>query len=99
MTISGSDALLIELVTAAVRTTILAAIAGLLLTAFRVKATSLRLFTWTAVLYAGVCMPVIGTMLPTIPIRMPLPVSPAPTKVVINDSGTTVAALAVPIDQ
>ena len=41
---------------------------GLGLAAFRVRATSARLFTWTAVLYAALAMPMLGRMLPPLPV-------------------------------
>lgn len=80
MAIGGSEArmVLVELVSAAARTMVLAAIAGLLLAAFRVKATPLRLFTWTAVLYAGLCMPLLGGMMPSIQVPIPFGVSRSP---------------------
>ena len=91
MTISGSEGstLLLQLGIAAARTTILAAFAGLLLSAFRVKATHVRLFTWTAVLYAGLGMPLLGRMLPSLQIPVPFAAPNAPTKVVTDVSPTT----------
>ena len=67
---TGSSILLAQLVAAAVRTTVLAAGAGLLLSLFRLKATSARLFVWTAVLYAGLSMPILSWLLH--PIAVPL---------------------------
>jgi len=91
MTTSASEAgtLLVQLAMAAARTTILATVAGLLLATFRVKATRIRLFTWTAVLYAGFGMPLLG-MLPSIyiPVRYAAPT--LPVKVVSDFSPTTV---------
>ena len=63
--------LLIQLATPAVRTLALAGAAGLGLTVFRVKAASVRLFTWTAVLYAALAMPLLGWMLPPLAVPMP----------------------------
>jgi len=63
--------LLMKIVTIAGRAVLLAAGAGLGLAAFRVKSTSLRLFTWTSVLYAVAAISIIGWMLP--PIAVPLP--------------------------
>jgi beta-lactamase regulating signal transducer with metallopeptidase domain len=62
---------------AAARTMVLAAGAGLLLTLLRVKSASMRLFTWTAVIYAGLALPVLAWLLPPIPIRVPFSPSPA----------------------
>ncbi|MFZ0563162.1 MAG: M56 family metallopeptidase [Terriglobales bacterium] len=63
--------LLDPLATAAVRSLALSGVAGLALTAFRVKATSARLFTWTAVLCAALAMPLLQRMLPTLPVSAP----------------------------
>ena len=76
MTPSGAIAecgnLLLELVIAGARTTLVAAIAGLLLKSFRVKASSARLLTWKTVLLAGLLMPVLPSFLPAV--RVPVPV-------------------------
>lgn len=92
MTTSACEAgtLLVQLAMAAARTTILAAVAGLLLAAFRVKATHIRLFTWTAVLYAGLGMPVLGGMLPSVSVPLPFAAPNAPAKIVHNATPTTV---------
>ncbi|HKR84402.1 MAG TPA: M56 family metallopeptidase, partial [Terriglobales bacterium] len=92
MAIGGSEAsiVMVELVSAAARTMILAAIAGLLLTALRVRATRLRLFTWTAVLYAGLCMPLLGGMAPSIRIPVPFSLS-RPAKAVNQVRGAVTA--------
>jgi hypothetical protein len=55
----------------AARVGVLAGVAGLGLTCFRVKATWARLFTWTAVLYGALAMPLLEQMLPPIPIPTP----------------------------
>ena len=70
--VAQSSVLLSQLVTAAVRTVVLAGGAGLLLTVFRVKAPIARLFVWTAVLYAGLSMPVLGYLLHPISIAIPV---------------------------
>jgi len=92
MTISASEAatLLAQLLTSAARTIVLAAFAGVLLIAFRAKATSVRLFTWTTVLYAGLSMPILGGMLPSVEVGVPF-VMPRPTKV--SDGRGSVAIL------
>jgi beta-lactamase regulating signal transducer with metallopeptidase domain len=59
------------LASSAARALALAALAALGLAAFRVKTTSLRLFTWTAVLYAALAMPFLGRLLP--PLSVPTP--------------------------
>jgi len=53
---------------AAVRVLALAAVASLALAAFRARATSVRLFTWTALLYAALAMPLLQSLLPMLPI-------------------------------
>jgi beta-lactamase regulating signal transducer with metallopeptidase domain len=55
----------------AARALVLGAAAGLGLAAFRVKTTSVRLFTWTTVLYAALAVPWLGWMLPPMPIPTP----------------------------
>ena len=66
-----SSTLLAQLANPAARALALGAAAGLGLAAFRVKATSTRLFTWTAVLYAALAMPVLLWILPPVPIAAP----------------------------
>ena len=56
---SGSSILLVQLAVPALRGIALAGAAGLGLAAFRVKSTSQRLFTWTAVLYAALAIPLL----------------------------------------
>jgi beta-lactamase regulating signal transducer with metallopeptidase domain len=66
-----SASLLAPLAAAGLRALVLGGIAGFGLAAFRVKATSVRLFTWTAVLYAAFAMPLLERMLPALPIPSP----------------------------
>lgn len=61
-----SIGLLVRLVDTAGRALLLASCAGLVLIALKVRATSLRLATWTAVLYAALAMPLLGWLLPAI---------------------------------
>lgn len=68
---AGTEILLQRLLIAAMRTIVLAAVAGLVLVVFRVKKTSVRLFTWIALLYVGLSMPVLGWLLP--PMTVPIP--------------------------
>ncbi len=67
----ASTSLLAQLASPAARALILAAGAAIGLAAFRVKAASLRLFTWTAVLYAALAMPLLGRLLPPLPVPVP----------------------------
>jgi beta-lactamase regulating signal transducer with metallopeptidase domain len=69
--IDPSTSLLAQLANPAARALALAGVAGLGLATFRVKSTSARLFTWTAVLYAALAMPLLGWMLPPLPVPMP----------------------------
>jgi beta-lactamase regulating signal transducer with metallopeptidase domain len=69
--IHASTGLLVQLADSAVRALFLGAVAGLGMFALRVRATSARLFTWTAVLYAALAMPLLGWMLPPLPIPIP----------------------------
>ena len=69
--IPASTTLLVQLVNPAARVLALSVAVGLGLEAFRVKSTSLRLLTWTAVLYAALAMPLLGWMLPLLPIPAP----------------------------
>jgi beta-lactamase regulating signal transducer with metallopeptidase domain len=75
---TGSNVLVVQLVIAAVRTIVLAAATSLLLSLFRPRVTSLRLFAWTAVLYAGLSMPLLAWLLH--PIAIPFLPSSTRTK-------------------
>ena len=88
-----ASGMLLLLVNAALRTLVLAAVAGLVLASFRVKATSARLLTWTAVLYAALSLPFPLWLLPSIPV--PLPVLPQ-TAVLSASSGIATASFAKP---
>jgi bla regulator protein blaR1 len=71
ITLEGFTSFLAVLASSAVRSLALASIAGLGLVAFRVRVASLRLFTWTAVLYAALALPLLGWMLPPLPVPTP----------------------------
>ena len=68
---AASSTFLAQLANPAARTLILGGAAGVALLAFRVRATSLRLLTWTMVLYAAMAMPLLGWLLP--PTAIPAP--------------------------
>src|SRR5215469_3905651 len=70
-TATGLGILLAQLVVSAARTIVLAAGVGLLSSLFRLRVTSGRLFAWTAVLYAGLCMPVLASLVPPLSIAVP----------------------------
>jgi beta-lactamase regulating signal transducer with metallopeptidase domain len=69
--IPSSESFLMQLLSPAARTLVLAGAAGLALSALRVKATSARLFTWKAVLYAALAMPLLGWALPRLTVPVP----------------------------
>jgi beta-lactamase regulating signal transducer with metallopeptidase domain len=69
--ISSSTSVLAVLANSAVRALALASAAGLGLAVFRIKSTAVRLFTWNAVLYASLAMPLLQWMLP--PVSVPTP--------------------------
>ena len=62
--------ILAQIVIAAVRTTVLAASAALLLKLLRVKSISARLLVWKIVLCVGLIMPILGWLLP--PLHVPI---------------------------
>jgi beta-lactamase regulating signal transducer with metallopeptidase domain len=68
---SSASTLLTELAIPAARALLLAAGGAFALAVFRVKATSLRLFAWTGILYAALAMPLLGRMLPPLPVDVP----------------------------
>jgi beta-lactamase regulating signal transducer with metallopeptidase domain len=70
-TIAWPSLLLMQLLTIAGRALVLAAGAGLGLTVFRVKSTSLRLFAWSAVLYGVAAVSLMAWMLPAISVPVP----------------------------
>lgn len=66
-----STDLLMQAVNPAARALVLAGATGVVLSAFRVKATSIRLQAWTAVLYAALALPFLGWVLPTLSVPVP----------------------------
>ena len=60
-----------QLAGAAVRALLPASVAALALCAFRVRHAALRLAVWTGVLYAALALPLLGYLLPAIPVRVP----------------------------
>ena len=69
--LQASTTLLAQLTNPAARALVLAAAAGLALAACRIRATSVRLFTWTTVLYAALALPLLQWMLPQFPVPTP----------------------------
>lgn len=67
----ASTELLVQIANPAVRALALAGAAAVGLAIFRVKATSARLSTWRAVLYAALALPLLGWLLP--PLAIPVP--------------------------
>jgi beta-lactamase regulating signal transducer with metallopeptidase domain len=70
--LQASTSLLEQLASPAARALVLAGAAALGLAVFHVKTPSARLFTWTAVMYAALAMPLLGWILP--PLSVPTPV-------------------------
>jgi beta-lactamase regulating signal transducer with metallopeptidase domain/peptidoglycan hydrolase CwlO-like protein len=73
MTLLGSipASMLTGLAVSALRALALSGLAGCGLAAFRAKSNSARLFTWTAVLYAALAMPLLEWMLPAVSVPTP----------------------------
>ena len=69
--LSASTSLLIHLVNPAARALAVGLVVALALAAFRRSTTSFRLFTWTAVLYSALAMPLLQWMLPPLPVPAP----------------------------
>ena len=69
--VEASTTLLAQLASPAVRALVLAVAAGIGLAAFRVKAANVRLATWTTVLCAALAMPLLGWVLPSLPVPAP----------------------------
>ena len=69
--VPASTKVLAHLLNPAVRALLLSLIVGAGLAGFRVRTASLRLFTWTAVLYAALAMPMLQWLLP--PLAIPAP--------------------------
>ncbi|HZT03743.1 MAG TPA: M56 family metallopeptidase [Steroidobacteraceae bacterium] len=69
----------------AVRSLIVAGVAAMAVQLLRVKRTSLLLGVWTAVLYAALAMPLLGSLLPALPLHVPVSegafASPAETRI------------------
>ena len=69
--LSASTSLLVHLVNPAARALAVGVVVALALAAFRRTTTSLRLLTWTAVLYSALAMPLLQWMLPPLPVPAP----------------------------
>jgi beta-lactamase regulating signal transducer with metallopeptidase domain len=68
---NAMNTVLAALGTSALRSLLLAAVAGLALKIFRAKSTAVRLFVWRTVLCACLAMPFLGQLLPPLPIPAP----------------------------
>jgi len=93
---SSASTLLTQLAIPAARALFLAAGGGLALAVFRVKATSLRLFAWTGILYAALAMPLLGRMLPPLPVPVPAFLAVGSYQP-LSQSSTTVSSAAQPL--
>src|SRR5215471_17482363 len=87
-TATGFGILLAQLVVSSARTIVLAAGVGLLSSWFRLRVTSGRLFAWTAVLYAGLCMPMLACLVPPLSIAVPFLPPHASVESVFTNRGT-----------
>lgn len=70
-TLTASTGVLVQLVDPALRALLVASTAGLMMAVLRVRSTSTRLITWTAVLYAALGMPALTWVLPEVSIPAP----------------------------
>jgi bla regulator protein blaR1 len=102
--VHGSQSLLARLADPAARALVLAALVGMALAVLRVKSTAARLFAWTAVLYAALAMPILGSLLPAVPVNLPnlhLPFAspkasaPASSTDAVNSAAVSAPATAV----
>ncbi len=78
----ASANVLVQVVNPAARAVALAGAAAAGLAAFRVKNTAVRLSAWRAVLYTALAMPVLGWLLPPLPIPAPAFLQSAPPQTV-----------------
>lgn len=83
------DTFLMQLGIWAARALVLALFAGFALALFRVKSTGVRLLSWTAVLYAGLAIPLLSFLLPSLPL-------PVPARLRSGATTTTVDVVVVP---
>ncbi len=67
----ASITLVLELAIWALRSLVLAGVAGVGLAAFRPRTTALRLFVWTSVLYASIALPAVNWIVPALRVPMP----------------------------
>jgi beta-lactamase regulating signal transducer with metallopeptidase domain len=78
----------VELADPALRALVVAAVAGIALAIFQVKATSLRLLAWRGVLYAALAMPLLAWILP--PLHVPVP------ELIRSETETSAGTVAAP---
>ncbi len=96
----ASTSILVLLVNSAVRALALSGMVGLGMAAFRVRTTAMRLFAWSAVLYAALAMPLLQWMLPPVPVPTPAVLRfgeaqpPATTTQYVSATGEAAGALA-----
>ena len=88
-----SMSLLAYLLNSAIRGWALAGLAALGLAAFRVQNTSSRLFTWRAVLYGALAMPLLVTLLPPVPVPAPALLQLGELESAPNKAGTSRLAM------
>ena len=93
-----STSVLVPLASAAVRSFAVAGIAAFALAAFRVKATSIRLFTWTAVLYIALAMSLLQLLLPPLPVQLPNMLQAPARQAFVAQRQPSLALAASPVD-
>ncbi|MBP1624968.1 MAG: hypothetical protein H6Q07_2990, partial [Acidobacteria bacterium] len=73
-----SETLLSFLNDASIRSVLFAAVVAILLAALRVRSSSMRHSAWTAVLLVMLLMPLLGYLVPSIEIPLPVPATSSP---------------------
>jgi len=93
-----STNVLLLLASASTRSLVVAGAGALALAAFRVRATSIRLFSWSAVLYIALGMPVLQLLLPPLPVFLPGLVRTPAQHAVVAQRALPLPVSAAPVD-
>ena len=88
-----ASGVMLHLADAAMRGIVLACLAALVLAGFRVRLLTIQLAVWKAVLYAGLAMPLLASLLPVLPVHLRIPLehvtaatpTPSPRQLVEHD--------------
>lgn len=78
---------MVHLADPALRSIVLACLAVVVLTAFRVRHVTAHLVVWTGVLYAALAMPLLAWLLPAIPVPLQIPAKQVETAPPISSAG------------